>query len=166
MTTETGIDFAAVSRVARRIDLLDIRVVEVSAHCAPAPPGPLVPEVTYDCHAESVGNAVTVLLKYKFRAESSGTEVARVLVAYILVYEVLDEKSIAEPDLEQFARANGIYHSWPFFRQFLFDLTSKMGFPPFTLPVFRVQPGGKASAQEPQAREDVPKKTKRQKALK
>ena len=38
-------------------------------------------------------------------------------------------------DLSQFAQANGAYHSWPFVRETIYGLTSRMGFPPYTLPV-------------------------------
>jgi hypothetical protein len=134
------VDLAAVSRVARGIDLLDIRVIKVEATCSPAPEGALEPQITFDCKGALVAAAqLNVVCDYSFKVTTGGVEAASANVMYLLTYEIAGDTP-TERDIEAFAQVNGVYHSWPFLRQFLFDLTAKMGLPPLTLPVFRVFP--------------------------
>jgi preprotein translocase subunit SecB len=162
--TESGVDLAAVSRVARNIDLRDIRVIQVAASCSPAPDGPLEPQITFDCKGALVGpDQLNVACDYTLKVNAAGVEAATVKVMYLLVYEVAGNTP-TEHDVEQFAQVNGVYHSWPFLRQFLFDLTAKMGMPPLTLPVFQTLPRTKTEKAE---KLPAPKKGKprRQRAL-
>jgi preprotein translocase subunit SecB len=77
---------------------------------------------------------LNVVCDYTLTASGVGLSVR---VMYLMVYEVAGNAPI-ESDVEQFAKVNAVYHSWPFLRQFLHDLTAKMGLPALTLPVFQV----------------------------
>lgn len=159
--TETGVDLAAVARVARKIDLHDIRVIQLVSSCSPAPEGPLEPQITFDCKGALVSpGQLNVACDYTMTANAAGAPAASVRVMYLLVYEVTGDPP-TERDIEQFAKVNGVYHSWPFLRQLLFDLTAKMGLPPLTLPVFQALSRTPKSAEKP----STPKKPRRQKAI-
>jgi preprotein translocase subunit SecB len=135
---EGGVDLRAVSRVSRNIDLRDIRVIELAAACTPAPDGTMEPQITFDCEGTLVSpEQLNVACAYTLTANAAGVTAANVRVMYLLVYQVTGNAP-TERDVEQFANVNGVYHSWPFLRQLLFDLTAKMGLPPLTLPVFQV----------------------------
>lgn len=156
-----GTDLAAVARVARNIDLRDIRVVNVQASCSPAPQELLEPQISVESSGALVSEGqLNVICDYTFTVNAGGQQIATASIAYLMMYEV--EGQIAERDIEPFARANGVYHSWPFLRQFLFDLTAKMGFPPLTLPVFQVLPRTEQKREEPSRvpAEQKPKKRK------
>jgi preprotein translocase subunit SecB len=56
------------------------------------------------------------------------------------VYALKSKEPLADEDVAQFADANSTLHSWPFVREFLNTLTSRMGFPPFTLGVMHFVP--------------------------
>ena len=160
--TENGVDLAAVSRVARNIDLRDIRVVQLEAACSPAPEGPLEPQITFDCKGALVSpGQLNVVCDYTMTANAAGAPAASVRAAYLLVYDFSGDPP-TERDIEQFARGNGVYHSWPFLRQLLFDLTAKMGLPPLTLPVFQAL---SRTQTEDAEKPSTPKKPRRQKAL-
>jgi preprotein translocase subunit SecB len=139
MTADANsVDLAAVSRVARNVDLHDIRVISVAASCHPAPEGQLEPQITFDCKGVLVGpSQLNVACDYTLKVNAAGVQAAKVSVVYLLVYDFTGNAP-TERDIAQFAKVNGVYHSWPFLRQFLFDLTAKMGMPPLTLPVFQV----------------------------
>ena len=160
--TEGGVDLAAVSRVARNIDLHDIRVIQLAATCSPAPEGPLEPQITFDCKGALISpDQLNVACDYTMTTNAAGAPAASVRVTYLLVYEVAGDPP-AERDVEQFAKVNGVYHSWPFLRQLLFDLTAKMGLPPLTLPVFQTLSRTPAEKAE---KPPTSKKPRRQKAL-
>jgi hypothetical protein len=47
---------------------------------------------------------------------------------------------LADEDVAQFALSNGTLHSWPFVRELLYALTSRIGYPPYTLGVVHFRP--------------------------
>jgi preprotein translocase subunit SecB len=155
------LDLAAVTRVARNIDLRDIRIVKVEASSSPAPSGPLEPRITFDTNAALVAdNLLNVACIYTLTVNAGEVCAATINTVYLLTYEVTGGKP-SEQDIRHFANANGVYHSWPFLRQFLADMTAKMGFPPLTLPVFQVLP---RTAPERKLK-DMARAPKRRKAL-
>jgi len=79
--------------------------------------------------------SIEVVCDYKFVAVSEEVEAIQSSVRYLLLYEISGSESPALDDMNEFARANGALHSWPFVRELLYGLTSRMGFPPYTLPV-------------------------------
>lgn len=159
MTTSESVDLQAVSRVARNIDLRDIRVVQVLASLSPTSEGSLEPKITFDCKGSMVEpDQLNVICDYTLTVSGAG---ANVRVMYLLVYEV-SGSTPTEQDVEQFAKVNAVYHSWPFLRQFLYDLTSKMGLPALTLPVFQVLSRTHEGETE---KLPAPKKAKARKAL-
>ena len=135
------VDFLAVGRVAARVELKSIRVVEVSAKCNPRIKGSLEPTLNLEC--KIVGredNALEVACNYQFIARVAEIQAAEAAIEYRLEFEVHGTEPLIEEDLAEFAVANGTLHSWPFVREFVHGLTSRMGYPPYTLPVFHFKP--------------------------
>lgn len=139
---QTTIDFAAVARVSKRTELKGIRLTEVLAKCDPKVPGPLEPKLDLDCAVFSQDEStLEIACNYRFAArsqaqsEAEGSQAAEAEIKYLLLYELQGTEPLAEADLAQFALGNGTLHSWPFVREFLYGLTSRMGYPPYTLPV-------------------------------
>lgn len=139
---ERLVDFAAAGRVSQRVELKGVRVIEVSAKCEPRTiVGPLEPTITHECsYVKQSSNALGVVCSYSFVANSSAARVAEASIKYYLDFDLQGDEPLAEEDLNEFAFANGTLHSWPFVREFLFGLTSKMGYPPYNLPVFHFKP--------------------------
>jgi hypothetical protein len=66
---------------------------------------------------------------------SKGEEVSEAKIKYLIHYRLKGEGVPSAQDVEAFAAVNGAYHAWPFVRELIFSLTSRMGFQGFTLPV-------------------------------
>jgi hypothetical protein len=111
-------------------------------------PGALQAGMTHKCEAKIMesGNLIVASCRYHFTISSGETEVGSAVFNYLLLYELEGDEPISEEDLDDFAFANGTYHSWPFVRQLLFDLTSRMGYPPYTLPVMKFNPKSSVKA--------------------
>jgi preprotein translocase subunit SecB len=138
---EKLIDFAAAGRVANRVELKDIRLVDVSAKCNPKIKGTLEPTLSLDCAvANRQADVIEIACDYRFTAKVAESEAAEAGVKYLLSYQVNGTEPLVDEDLAEFAVGNGTLHSWPFVREFLHGLTSKMGYPPYTLPVFHFKP--------------------------
>jgi hypothetical protein len=148
-TTEpiaTRVDMAAASRIARRVDLAEIKLTHVSADRSEGPSGgELRPSLSHEHRSLPCDSGKIVLLStYSLTVSTAELSVMSVEASYQLTYKLLRDDPVEENDLVHFASANGAYHSWPFVRELFFGLTSKMGFPPFTLPVMSFTPRQKS----------------------
>jgi preprotein translocase subunit SecB len=160
---ERTVDFAAVSRVAKRVDLKGVRLSEISAKCDQKAIGPtLNPTVDLNCTVGDHDAAnVEVVCDYTFSADTDTNKAIESRIQFILLYGISGGEAPADSDLAEFARANGALHSWPFVRELLYGLTSRMGFPPYTLPVmhFSAVSAPKKKADKPIASAEADKLT-------
>lgn len=159
---QSTVDFAAVARVSKYTELKDIRLTNVAAKCDPEASGPLASEFTHECAIVGRGkDFLDVTCEYHFSGRTGETLVIEILIKYLVSYALNASEPLAEEDISQFAPANGTLHSWPFVREFLRELTSRMGVPPFKLGVMHFvpqKPVKKAPEEEISTTEqDVPK---------
>lgn len=137
------LDMAAVARISRRVDLVDVRLAHVLANQegSEEPSGPLMPEFSHqhDVVFHDSGHLV-VASKYDFVGKKGEARLAHIEATYRLSYAIAGDDPVATEDLAPFATANGAYHSWPFVRELLHNLTARMGLPAFTLPVMSFLP--------------------------
>lgn len=152
MPEERKVDFAAVARIARRVDLRNIRLVDMSAKLLSEDLAQESLSASTDVSSghDLKAGVLSVDCQYSFDVASGGKPVAQVNATYRILYEVKGPEQAAEADLSEFAFANGTYHSWPFLRQLVFDFTARIGFAPYTLPVFRFSPEVKRPPTPPQ----------------
>lgn len=155
MTVENEeLDLKAASRIARRVDLKSIHLLSIDASCdaTSIEMRPLTPSFDHSCEPLKSGQAgiIEVACNYTFKVKASETNVADAKMTYRIIYTLNGDEPTEESDIRHFARANGAYHSWPFARETIFGLTSRMGFPPYTLPVlsFHPKPKPKPAATE------------------
>ena len=138
---EKTIDFIALGRVSSRAEFKSIRLAEVSAKCDPKVSGPLSARLENNCEVLGRdGNVLRVLCNYQFSVSVTEVQVAEATVKYLVEYELRGDEPFSDDDISAFAFANGTLHSWPFLREFLNGLTSRMGYQPYMLPVFHFIP--------------------------
>lgn len=113
-----------------------MRLTEVSAKCEPSVQGTLVPSVDLECKPGLLGPSVLeVICEYTFTAHANQLQAIESVIKYLLEYEIGGTEAPSADDVAEFARANGALNSWPFVRELLYSLTSRLGYPPFTLPL-------------------------------
>lgn len=61
-----------------------------------------------------------------------------VKIQYELEYALPDELKVTRAELDAFAKINGVFNAWPYFREIVQSATLRMGLPPVVLPVYRV----------------------------
>jgi hypothetical protein len=143
------VDFAAVGRVSKFAELEDIRLVEVTAKCNPSASGPLEATFAHDSRISNRGDQfLEVRTDYRFTGRSAEADIIEVAVTYLIRYVLKAPEPLADDDISEFAISNPVLHSWPFVREFLNSLTSRMGFPPFKLGVLHFVPQ-KAAEKKP-----------------
>src|SRR5712692_532252 len=129
---------AAIARVSGRVQLRGIRLTELSLTTTQIVPHsiPLEPVIDQECiPLPSDKGLLAVECRFTFGIRSAGNQIAESKFKYHIRYKVTGEEPLAEQDIIQFAAVNGAYHAWPFVRELIFNLTARMGFQPFTLPV-------------------------------
>ena len=137
------LDFVAAARVSRRVELSVLRLTTVLLAAKDVAGTNLdysgvqhkIPrrEVTPEGRIE-------VECAYKFTFASEGNADLDLLLSYFLVYSLHGDEPVDDNDLQHFADANGRYHSWPFAREMVASLTSKMGGAPCILPALSFNP--------------------------
>lgn len=59
-------------------------------------------------------------------------------VTFALEYGVADASRFSDEVLAEFARLNGTFNAWPYWREYIQTTSARMSLPPVVLPVFRV----------------------------
>ncbi len=84
------------------------------------------------------GLVVSVSLMFAVSDDGNGDEVLLSITAtFTAVYSVPEPSSYSPDDLECFARLNGTYNVWPYWRELLHTMGGRAGLPGLVVPVFR-----------------------------
>lgn len=65
--------------------------------------------------------------------------VVSIMATFELTYLVPKETKVTQEQLNDFARLNGMYNVWPYWREFVQSMVTRMNLPPLVLPLFRVK---------------------------
>jgi hypothetical protein len=101
------------------------------------------PQYTHSARAASEGvkNGVFYViasLAVRIISESDEREHAVMKVQFELEYRLPSEFLASRSELAAFAKVNGVFNAWPYFREFLQSTSQKMDLPVILLPVYRV----------------------------
>src|SRR5438132_471364 len=116
-----AVNMKAVGRVSSRVNLTEVRLVEVTAKREADNSGGKL-ESTFDHNYQPIRCAegwIEVGCFFHFTVSTGEAKVAEAHLTYHLFYELSGDELPVDDDLKQFASANGAYHSWPFVREML-----------------------------------------------
>jgi hypothetical protein len=88
-------------------------------------------------------NRLIVTPTFAATLTSDADEKTEVLVSirarFIVMYSVTSFEGIDDEHLRAFSATNGVFNAWPYWREFVQNMTARMGLPvPITIPVFRL----------------------------
>ena len=170
-------DFVRANLVAMRVQIERLQLLELVARVGPTSEDTpakvrLLQEATAELDKKKL--LISVRAGFSFLADhgdsTGGADPAIVVRArYLVVYSVDSIDGLDDQHIDSFGRLNGLYNSWPFWRELLQNTLSRMNLPPFMLPVMRptkivpktplLQPP--ASEQKPTAKRKVKKRSPR-----
>lgn len=143
-----NLDMEAVARVAREAELRDLYLLRASvSRLGPEPvQGRLVLE--FDCatrllEESKADHLLPVACDFSLAAreeEEPRREVMRVEATFLVSYEVAHPENLSKEDLHHFARINPLYNAWSYWREFVHSMTTRMGLPPFLVPLLKIGP--------------------------
>lgn len=91
-----------------------------------------------------------VITSLEVRIDSSDAEQKRpplaLKVEYELKYRVPPDFKATKAEISSFAKVNGVYNAWPYFREYVQTTVQRMNLPPVILPVYRIPPPPKNPA--------------------
>jgi preprotein translocase subunit SecB len=158
--------FDAALLVSDRVQLKDVRLA--GSRCDQTPEA-MSGKKTYNInHSTEVqvdrkSGYIVVIAKFHFEAfvESKAQQpVILIDASFLLSYKIENFEGLTQKGFEQFAKLNGIYNAWPYWREFIQNTIVRMGLPPLSIPVFRiVEPSGKKTVEQKGAKEKVTKKS-------
>lgn len=158
--------FNAALLVSDRVQLKDVRLA--GSKCDQTP-GSMSGKKTYnidystEVQVDRKSSYIVVIAKFHFEAfVESKTRQPVILIdaSFLLSYKIENFEGLTQKGFEQFAKLNGIYNAWPYWREFVQNTIVRMGLPPLSIPVFRiVEPPDKKTVKRKGAKERVTKKS-------
>jgi hypothetical protein len=82
-------------------------------------------------------------------SESDQKEHATMKVQFELSYRLPSDFAASRSELNAFAKVNGVFNAWPYFREFVQSTSQKMDLPVILLPVYRVPQPTRAKVEAP-----------------
>jgi preprotein translocase subunit SecB len=78
-------------------------------------------------------------------AEGKGEDFVSIAGVFELVYRIHAEIKASPSQLQAFAESNAVFNSWPYFREYVQAMTTRMALPPIMLPLFRLSDAKKST---------------------
>lgn len=150
MADPTQADLRALAaRVAGGVELLDVRMVQSSAeHLGfPVSGSPLSYDLDVQPTAHFDGDSQGLVVSIEFsltmdqEAEEEGLErrqIATISFTLVALFETPEEANYGAEELESFGATTGIFCLYPYAREYVQDVTGRLGLPPLTLGVYRI----------------------------
>jgi preprotein translocase subunit SecB len=131
------------SRVISAVEIEEVRLVAASATVRVRLPrqGAQTHIETSARVGEYQGGTLVVFPTIEVRvqgAKSTAPSAVQVKATFEVRYGLPKGFSVSRDELEAFAQTNAIFNVWPYWREFVQSVFTRMGLPPLTLPVFRL----------------------------
>jgi hypothetical protein len=137
-------DAAAVGRMAKRIQILDIDLLgshfeRGDATTIPQGAAPsATPEIGIDVTWELSKDSGILGCVLTFATILDTPQPYEVVARFRLLYSLLPGEVPPDSDLEQFAYWNAVFNAWPYWREYLSSTLNRAHLPRFTVPVMPV----------------------------
>lgn len=140
------ISFESAVKVSDRVEFQSVKLLScVCMQKKKCPVGPKAFDITktsrYEINDEH--NVIGVIVQFGLHAYGKGVEQKKknsffdIDATFILSYSISSCDGLNDIEFNNFAQLNGIYNAWPYWREFVQSITSRMGLPTLTVPVFR-----------------------------
>jgi hypothetical protein len=143
------INLASAVKVANRVDLQSVKLLACNCkRTSQCPAGPKAFNVEGNARFEVNKEKKLVDVHIQFKLNAFGEKVEQkktnsflnVEATFSLLYSINSLEDLDDTALNSFAEVNGTYNAWPYWREFVQNVTSRMELPTLTVPVFRIAP--------------------------
>jgi len=134
-------------KVSQRVNLEDVRLVNSTCKQAPEAVGGqkkiMDVETTAKCFVGEDKKHLIVFAKFKFKGSNEDKPedtIVSINAEFLLFYSLTSAEGIGKRGFNEFAKVNGVFNAWPYWREYVQSTIARMELPPLTLPVFRLIP--------------------------
>lgn len=159
------VDYSLATAVSDVVTVKDIRLINSSCMQTLQALGKKHSlEINYDVEADfdKKQKSVLVFPSFELKGFAEGMEEdapsVNIQATFLLSYALERVSGIKRRNVNVFAKTNGIYNAWPYWREFVQNTIARMGLPPLVIPPFRLKPSQEKSKNR--------KKTKKKKSKK
>ena len=153
-------DFKALSRVVKRTDLVSVVLLScnVSRNLGFFQYESVRAEISFDATLfEEYDDHFVAKAHFSAKGlpedEQDDEELVSIEGEYIITYTLRDKDPLTKDDLENFCKMNAIYNAWPYWREFVQNITNRMELPTLTIPLLKFR--------QPPKKEEEGDKTKK-----
>lgn len=135
-----------VAEVVPKLEIRDIRLLNLSCGLtAPPPPaGAIRIDLSHEVSVDLIENsALGVQVHYSLNASPEAADSApflKMTVIFQLLYDGENLSAISAEKRQMFGDINGVHNAWPYFRELVQSVSSRMGLPPLTVPLLKLGP--------------------------
>jgi hypothetical protein len=135
--------------VSDRVQIQDVRLIRCNCRIEPAALAPPLParfrptlarEASTQISAD--GTRIAVLVHFRFSAIREGREndgpCVDIESTFLVSYGAENLPGLGPENFNSFGALNGVFNAWPYWRELLHNMTSRMGLSAFMLPVLRI----------------------------
>ncbi|MEN6308987.1 MAG: hypothetical protein ABFD91_14660 [Anaerohalosphaeraceae bacterium] len=135
--TPTGLDVSA------RVELMDIRIIKSAFEQTPeVNRGRKNVDINrkVNLQVDKEKNLLFVVIDFDLKAsvEGASSPVITITASFLLVYKLQDFSGLTDESYRSFAEINAVFNAWPYWREYVQNITVRMGLPSLTIPVFRI----------------------------
>lgn len=140
------------SRVAKSAQIKSVELLQTSARREVEVRSPLTVEYGAEASAEwdkeSGSLRVSVTLQMCGRSTYGHSKTSQDMGCdpaieidgtFLVVYGLPDSGAFSSDEIDAFGRVNGTYNVWPYWREYVQSVTTRMGLPPLALPLLTVE---------------------------
>ena len=147
-TTAPPSKMALAITVAARVQIQSIRLIETLAKQSlvnndlPTKLAIVVNAVPVNSvNGKEVGVCATFVLSGRYEEADTGEPPLRIQASFVLEYSLTSSEGLTKDNYDAFAELNGVHNVWPYWREYVQSVATRMGLPPLAIPVYRVVPG-------------------------
>ena len=136
------------SKILGGMELNDISLVESSAKCSlrSMQVDDLIIELTNDSELSVLSDKVSLVNEhFRLQVKEPNSDRAAVSIEAVFRLSFSTKTRPTEEFFEIYQSRSLKLNSWPYFREFIQSMTSRMNIPPLTLPLFKTDWGSKKS---------------------
>lgn len=128
------------SEVSKKVELKHIGQIEGAFKQEPkANTGPKSVDIKHPTRVEVDEDHLLLFVFVDFvltaKLEVDSEPVVDITTTFMLVYELTDFDGLTDDHYSQFAKTNGVFNAWPYWREYVQSTTVRMGLPTLTVPV-------------------------------
>lgn len=147
LLSQTGEQLKALGEFQNHCELRDVTLLMCSAlrakfAKAPREPISIKPSLS-NISSRFEGSSFIVEVSFEYSAWDSSEPPERVFLinsTFEVSYEMMDEYAPPRDAIESFSRGTAVFNCWPYAREFLSDVTARLGHRAPPLPLLRIAP--------------------------